>query len=65
MDTELALRMKNLIPKEVEVVVESGVKSRRDIEKYMTDGYRSFLIGEALSGAPDIWEAVRNMVKGK
>lgn len=61
-DRTLAIRLRPQIPENKPVVVESGIKSRADIDEYMSMGYNIFLIGEALTGAPDIGEALRDMV---
>lgn len=58
--TELA----GSIPKSVAIVAESGIKTRKDIEKIMQSGISAFLIGEALVTASDIGEKLR-MFQGK
>ncbi|KAK9365168.1 indole-3-glycerol phosphate synthase-domain-containing protein [Lipomyces kononenkoae] len=40
----------------------SGITSRSDIEKYLLEGVRGFLIGEALMRAPDTTTFVRELI---
>jgi len=61
-DRALAMRLRPLIPENRPVVVESGIKRRADIEEYMSVGYKIFLIGEAIAGAPDIGAALGELL---
>ena len=52
-DTDLSARLRNLIPREVLFVSESGVKNAEDVRKLTETGADAVLIGEALMRAPD------------
>lgn len=52
-DSSLPFKLKDKIPPSVTAVVESGIKTREDIQGYLKAGYGAFLIGEALAKAPD------------
>lgn len=52
-DTDLSVRLRNLIPREVLFVSESGVKNAEDVRKLTETGADAVLIGEALMRAPD------------
>ena len=43
----------DLIPNDVNVVTESGITKRSDVEKMMSRGVFSFLVGEAFMKEPD------------
>lgn len=53
MDIETTFRLKKLIPDEVAVVSESGLKSRDDIIRLHEEGIAAALIGETLMRAGD------------
>jgi indole-3-glycerol phosphate synthase len=59
-DIETSRRLKENIPKEKNVVSESGIRERKDIELLMQAGIHAFLIGEALITAPDIAGKLRH-----
>lgn len=52
-DTDLSVRLRSLIPREVLFVSESGVKNAEDIRKLTETGADAVLVGEALMRAPD------------
>lgn len=52
-DTDLSARLRNLIPREVLFVSESGVKNAEDVRELTETGADAVLIGEALMRAPD------------
>ncbi len=52
-DTDNSLRLREQIPRDVLFVSESGVSSRRDVEKLCAVGADAVLVGEALMRAPD------------
>ena len=52
-DTEAALRLRSLIPKDVLFVSESGVRDAEDVQKIRETGADAVLVGEALMRAPD------------
>jgi indole-3-glycerol phosphate synthase len=50
---ETSLRLAELAPAGATLVAESGLRTRNDIERLQTAGYRAFLIGETLMRAAD------------
>lgn len=52
-DTKNSQKLRNLIPKDVLFVSESGVKDGEDIKKLREIGVDAVLVGEALMRAPD------------
>ena len=58
-DTRTALRLAEMIPKNVVSVAESGIDSGADIARLRAAGYRAFLIGESLMRAQSPGEALR------
>ena len=61
-DTQMAVKLAPLAPKDAIMVVESGIKSPEDIQRYLEHGFRAFLIGEALMMAPDIGARLKEFV---
>lgn len=49
-------RLKDLLDDDVPVVAESGIKTRRDVEKLIAVGVQAVLIGQTLCEHPDIAE---------
>lgn len=52
-DLETSLRLAELAPPEATLVAESGLRTRADIERLQSAGYKAFLIGETLMRAAD------------
>ena len=52
-DLETSLRLAEFAPAGSTLVAESGLRTRADIERLQSAGYRAFLIGEALMRAAD------------
>jgi indole-3-glycerol phosphate synthase len=52
-DAERAVRVARSLPAGVVKVAESGISSRRDVERLTEAGYDAVLVGEALVTAPD------------
>jgi indole-3-glycerol phosphate synthase len=52
------------MPRDVIAVSESGLKSREDLDRLTTLGYRAFLIGERFMTAPDPGAALGTIVSG-
>ena len=63
-DLGVTERLASLVPPEVLVISESGVKSRADVERLGRHA-DAFLVGSALMAAPDIAEAARALVYGR
>jgi indole-3-glycerol phosphate synthase len=59
---ETSLRLAPLVPGGITVVSESGIRSRRDIERLMRAGIRVFLVGEALMMERDIAGKIRELM---
>jgi indole-3-glycerol phosphate synthase len=61
-DLETSLRLAPLLPKEVVVISESGIRSRRDIERLRAAGVHGFLVGETLMTAGDIMAKIKELL---
>ena len=61
-DLEHTLRLRDRIPPEVVVVSESGIRSRRDVERLEAAGVSAILVGESLMRAPDIGRALERLM---
>lgn len=61
-DVSLPFKLRNKIPSSMTVVVESGIKTKEDIQRYMGAGYSAFLVGEALAKAEDRSKAVSQLL---
>ena len=61
-DLELTLRVRDRIPPEVLVVSESGIRTRRDVERLEAAGVSAILVGETLMRADDIGLAVEQLL---
>jgi indole-3-glycerol phosphate synthase len=59
---ELTLRLRDRIPPEVALVSESGIRDRRDVERLAAAGVSAILVGETLMRAPDIGQAVLELL---
>lgn len=60
-DLRTAERIARRIPPDVVMVAESGIHTRRDVERLETAGYRAFLVGEALMRAGDPVSLLRTL----
>lgn len=47
-DFKNSLRLRHMIPKDIPVVAESGIKTQEDVTKLATAGFNALLIGETL-----------------
>jgi indole-3-glycerol phosphate synthase len=61
-DLETSIRLAPLLSKGVTVISESGIRSRRDIERLRAAGVHGFLVGEALMTAGDIAGKIRELL---
>jgi indole-3-glycerol phosphate synthase len=61
-DLGTSIRLAPLLPKEVTVISESGIRSRRDIERLRAAGVHGFLVGEALMTAGDITGKIKELL---
>jgi indole-3-glycerol phosphate synthase len=61
-DLELTLRLRDKLPPHVVLVSESGIRSRRDVERLEQAGVSAILVGEHLMRADDIGLAVEQLL---
>jgi indole-3-glycerol phosphate synthase len=60
-DLETSLQLAELAPADATLVAESGLRTRADIERLQSVGYKAFLIGEALMRAGDPLTTLREL----
>jgi indole-3-glycerol phosphate synthase len=60
-DVETSLRLAELAPSNATLVSESGLRTRADIERLQSAGYKAFLIGETLMRASDPLTTLREL----
>ena len=65
MDTETTFRLKKLIPEEIAVVGESGLKTAEDISRLEAAGVAAALIGETLMRGADGGNSLQGMRGGE
>jgi indole-3-glycerol phosphate synthase len=63
-DVDASHRLARLIPPTAVAVSESGLRSRGDLERLRSQGYRAFLIGERFMTDPDPARAIAGLVRG-
>ena len=61
-DLELTFRIRDRIPPNVVLVSESGIRTRRDVERLEAAGVSAILVGETLMRADDIGLAVERLL---
>lgn len=61
-DLERSIRLLGRVPEGALRVAESGIRSRRDIERLARAGFEAFLIGESLLLAPDPRVLIRDLL---
>jgi indole-3-glycerol phosphate synthase len=61
-DLEQTFRLRDRIPPSVTLVSESGIRTRRDVERLEAAGVAAILVGEALMRADDIGLAVERLL---
>ena len=61
-DINTTRRLRPLVPKEKIIVSESGIKSKRDIEKLGKWGIDTVLVGEALVTAGDVLAKMKELI---
>jgi indole-3-glycerol phosphate synthase len=62
-DINTTRRLRPLVPKEKIVVSESGIKSRKDMEKLGTWRVDAVLVGEALVTAGDVRAKMKELLR--
>jgi indole-3-glycerol phosphate synthase len=60
-DLETSLRLSELAPSNATLVAESGLRTRADIERLQSAGYKAFLIGETLMRSGDPLTSLREL----
>ncbi|MEZ4296266.1 MAG: bifunctional indole-3-glycerol-phosphate synthase TrpC/phosphoribosylanthranilate isomerase TrpF [Polyangiaceae bacterium] len=63
-DLSVSERLSSRVPREVVLVAESGIETRRDVER-LAPRVDAFLVGSSLMRAPDVREAARALVLGR
>ena len=63
-DTGTSFRLKPLIPTNIHIISESGIKSHQDIADLKRRGFSGALIGESLLRQKDVTQALRELVHG-
>ncbi len=61
-DLEHTLRLRQEIPGDRAVVGESGIRTRRDVERLEAAGVQAMLVGESLMAEPDVGAAVDELL---
>ena len=61
-DLERTLRLRPQIPDDRVVVGESGIRTRRDVERLQSAGVDAVLVGETLMASPDLGAAVDELL---
>lgn len=61
-DLDLTLRLRDQIPRDVVLVSESGIRSRRDVLQLEAAGVHAILVGETLMRSPDLGQAVEELL---
>ena len=57
-------RLAAMVPKDVTLVAESGLKTAADVKRVAEAGAKAILVGETFMRAPDIGAAVRELLTG-
>ena len=55
-------RLAAMVPKDVTLVAESGLKTTADVKRVAEAGAKAILVGETFMRAPDIGAAVRELM---
>ncbi|MBV8313931.1 MAG: indole-3-glycerol-phosphate synthase TrpC, partial [Planctomycetaceae bacterium] len=61
-DLDRTLRLRDRIPPEVLLISESGIRTRRDVERLEAAGVSAILVGETLMRSDDIGRAVEQLL---
>jgi indole-3-glycerol phosphate synthase len=63
-DLEVSLRLATLVPQDVTIISESGIRSREDVMHLAEAGIRGFLVGESLVTSSDPAAKIRELIHG-
>jgi indole-3-glycerol phosphate synthase len=61
-DLQTCLDLRGLVPASVCYVAESGIQTREDVRRLSAAGVEAILVGESLVTAPDVPQAVRDLI---
>jgi indole-3-glycerol phosphate synthase len=61
-DPNMAKRMLSHIPKDITIVVESGLSKHDELMEYKSLGVNAFLIGTSIMKSPDIVASIRSLI---
>jgi len=61
-DLNTTLRLAELVDREIPIVSESGIRTRRDVEKLAKAGVKAILVGETLMRAGDVQAEVSDLL---
>ncbi|MCD6303416.1 MAG: indole-3-glycerol phosphate synthase TrpC [Planctomycetes bacterium] len=61
-DIATTLRLAGLVDPSVPIVSESGIRTRRDVERLRAGGVRAILVGETLMRSPDVRRGVEDLL---
>ena len=61
-DLETTARLRTLVPADVLLVAESGIRTRTDVERLVSIGVDAMLVGESLLRANDIGRKIQELV---
>ena len=61
-DLDLTFRLRDRIPADITLVSESGIRTRRDVERLEAAGVHAILVGESLMRALDVGLAVERLL---
>jgi len=64
-DIKTSFRLKKLIPPDIFVISESGIRTHKDIFQLRERGFSGALVGEALLKEIDVGQALRRLVHGE
>lgn len=64
-DLNTSFRLKKMIPEDIFVISESGIKNHQDILSLQDAGFSGALVGESLLRKKDIFTAVTELIHGK
>jgi len=64
-DLAVGVRLSPRVPTTIQLVVESGIRSRADIDRLRATGASNFLVGEALSRATDPTALLRELTEDR
>jgi indole-3-glycerol phosphate synthase len=63
-DMDTSYKLQKMIPSDIFVISESGIKTHDDLQRLKEEGFSGVLIGESLLNEDDIYSAARSMING-